>query len=91
MAERITVEMNMAAFDRLPMTLKRYLDQCQTGLDAVTTEEFYKMKLGQLTPLYTESEVQQMVMKALDQYQRQQGVQDFRKLVSKLNLRRRRL
>jgi hypothetical protein len=85
----ISDEQDMAAYDALPAVLKKYLDGAQVGLQATPVLEYYREKLEKLTPLYSEHEVQQMMVRTLDEYQKRNGVVDFRKLILRPGVRHR--
>lgn len=72
---------DMAVYDALPVSLRKFLDTAPIGLDATTVKEFYEQKKEGCMPLYSDYECQQMVIATLKEYLRRQGVTDFRPLV----------
>lgn len=73
--EHITDEQDMAAFDQLPRTLQDYLRQSPCGHMATPVLVYYRELLEKLTPLYSEYEVQQRMIRTLEEVERRQGYQ----------------
>jgi hypothetical protein len=79
----VTDEEDMAAYDQLPPALKKFLDEGVEGMPATPVLEFYQQKLEGCTPLYSDAEVQQMVIAAIREVSRRRGFKDFRPVVAK--------
>jgi hypothetical protein len=79
----VTTAEDMVAYDQLPPGLKKFLDESVEGMPAVPVLEFYKQKLAGCTPLYSDAEVQQMVINAIQEVSRRRGFKDFRPVVAK--------
>jgi hypothetical protein len=79
----VSNEADMVAYDQLPLALKKFLDEAPEGLPATPVLELYQEKIEKLTPLYSEGEVQQMMIKTLTEVQRRDGFTDFRKVVAR--------
>jgi hypothetical protein len=79
----VTDAEDMAAYDQLPPALKKFLDEGVEGMPALPVLEFYQQKLEGCTPLYSDHEVQQMVIAAITEVSRRRGFKDFRPLLAK--------